>query len=909
MSPHPLTRALAAAVVASVSSVSAFALDPPRNLPGDLARVAAAPGESNVAIAEGGPGALVVWQDTRTSISGIINAAYEPLLGNQTDVYGMRLDQNGQPLDATPIVISNLGRNQTHPRVAWNGSNWLVVFVSERPDWYFFEDIVGVRVSPQGAVLDATPITIRAELNSPANYYGTNPSVGSDGVNWIVVWEDWIPASGNPAVKGTRVRNDGVVLDPTWPILHNNGNDPFGPNDPQVTFANGELLLAWRDPVYSRLRGRRLTTALVPIAPTFVIATSVATQQRPALVSDGAQHYLLADSRLFRISSTGSVLDPTGIVIPAAGVGVPQQRSAAWNGSSLSIVQSGVPVAGQDSEIFLSRMFSNGTFQDAVPFAITTHPDDDSDPVAAGSGGRTQTAFIARGHALEHFEDVRGVSVDAAGVAAPQVEVAAGLERQDWARSITAPFGHLVTFAGHSSQTTRALAQRVDASGNPIDAEPVVIATTVGTRPMFVSSAWNGSEFLLAWADQQGPVFARRYSIDLAPLDPAPVQLFATGGAPGVGALPGGDFLVASNYFFSGDQSVIHGVRIDAATGAVKDVAPFDISGSYAFDPKITPVGGRWLVTWSSKPTHDSPATSIRARFVDASGALPAPSFVLNTIGFALEHDVAVNGDRVLVTWQDNATPTDAIEGRVLDATGAFVGADFTIADEVGDQMFPTTCASGDGFVVAWVDYRSNVGVDQLRGDLYATRVTSSGAVLDGNGVQLTSGVLPEDLPDLSSSGFTYVFYDALGGDGVTSADVPRITYRRVDDFFPSHWTDVGTGESAGARGAPALVGFGDASTIGGPFSIRVAGAARDADALLVLGTNRVDAPFLGGTLVPAPTIVLPAHTDANGDITLASTWPAGVPSGFVAWFQAFVADAGAIRGAAGTNGLQLTVP
>ncbi len=44
-------------------------------------------------------------------------------------------------------------------------------------------------------------------------------AIAAGGAGSLVVWEDWIASNGAPAIKGTRVRNDGVVLDPTWPAL------------------------------------------------------------------------------------------------------------------------------------------------------------------------------------------------------------------------------------------------------------------------------------------------------------------------------------------------------------------------------------------------------------------------------------------------------------------------------------------------------------------------------------------------------------------------------------------------------------------------------------------------------------------------------------------------------------------
>src|SRR5512143_3463002 len=97
-------------------------------LPGDAA-VGMAPEQQNrPAIAAGGPGYLVVWQEMRTVLSGTTNTPYNPLGGNGWDIYGARLDADGNLLDSSPILITQEGRNQEDPKVAWNGENWLVVW-------------------------------------------------------------------------------------------------------------------------------------------------------------------------------------------------------------------------------------------------------------------------------------------------------------------------------------------------------------------------------------------------------------------------------------------------------------------------------------------------------------------------------------------------------------------------------------------------------------------------------------------------------------------------------------------------------------------------------------------------------------------------------------------------------------
>lgn len=411
--------------------VSALAQDGAVPLAGDAALVQAFDDQRNVQIAAGGTGYLVVWEDDRTVLGPYINAGYEPLLGNQRDVYAARLDDQGNLLDATPIVVSNLGRMQKQPQVAWNGTHWLVVFVSERPDWYFFEDIVGVRVAPDGTVLDPTPIPIRPELNSPANYQGMNPTVLGRNGDWVVVWEDWNPANGFPSIKGTRVSGAGVVLDPTWPTLHEHNIASFGPRAPRIVPLGTELLLVWLE-LNQGVRYRRISNALAPVsAPTLISGTT--SQLKPQAASDGTTAFLMAGLKGWRVGAGGALLDPAGITIATSNFNAESTPTVAWNGSSFSTTWSISPAGTfvQPNDVFLVRVSSSGAVLDPTPITAAGTGEHERLAALAGKNGVTQFAYLVRNDALQ--EDVHAVRVDAAGIAGVPQDVSLGLRRQEHA--------------------------------------------------------------------------------------------------------------------------------------------------------------------------------------------------------------------------------------------------------------------------------------------------------------------------------------------------------------------------------------------------------------------------------------------------------------------------------------------
>jgi hypothetical protein len=110
-------------------------LSPEQFLAGDDAIVTAVDVQEFSRIAPGGPGYLAVWEDRRSVLSGFVNMD-GPFNGNETDIYAQRLDAQGNPIDAAPILVCQLGRNQTKPQVAWNeaAQAWLVVWTTQRPE-------------------------------------------------------------------------------------------------------------------------------------------------------------------------------------------------------------------------------------------------------------------------------------------------------------------------------------------------------------------------------------------------------------------------------------------------------------------------------------------------------------------------------------------------------------------------------------------------------------------------------------------------------------------------------------------------------------------------------------------------------------------------------------------------------
>lgn len=120
---------------------------------------------------------------------------------------------------------------------------------------------------------------------------------------------------------------------------------------------------------------------------------------------------------------------------------------------------------------------------------------------------------------------------------------------------------------------------------------------------------------------------------------------------------------------------------------------------------------------------------------------------------------------------------------------------------------------------------------------------------------------------------------------------------------------DVGNGLAGGHR-TPILSAEGSELIPGGTLRLALSSAREHSAHVLVLGSRRLDIPFFGGTLVPAPMLtVAPIPTDAIGLSRVTSPWPHGLAMGTEFFLQSWVLDPRAPRGFAASNGLALRTP
>lgn len=179
----------------------------------------------------------------------------------------------------------------------------------------------------------------------------------------------------------------------------------------------------------------------------------------------------------------------------------------------------------------------------------------------------------------------------------------------------------------------------------------------------------------------------------------------------------------------------------------------------------------------------------------------------------------------------------------------------------------------------------------------------------DGSGASravLFDGTTLHDLNDYLPAGAPVTLYEAreineagdIAGTAIVGGQFRAFLLRALPE-----WKALGTG-LAGSLGTPALNGYGTLEP-GTGVELRVANAAPNAPFYMVAGFTAVDAPLLGGVLIPTPDQVFNVmQTDAAGEATLAFDWPASIPPGSSTFWQAWVVDPSGPLGVTSTAGV-----
>jgi hypothetical protein len=497
---------------------------------------------------------------------------------------------------------------------------------------------------------------------------------------------------------------------------------------PALAFGGANYLAVWREGDKNigqiwTIHSVRLGLDGLPLeAPSRVVADTGQVLANPTVGFDG-QSYLV----VWQAPASGGAHVVGAYVSPSTGVaGAPFPIAAAANTAQTKPTISG----GSGLSLVAFQSFSS-TFSEPTIRAVllgqgmTIKP---SFPVSANPVGMPATTPVASFNpATSSFlvgwqEDqapsgrVVGTRVSTTGVAeAPFFISAAGIDARDPTLA-AGPAGWVAAWAtGAGGLQARA----VPTSGAPASAEFVVAAVPVdGTWLLNPQLLGAGGTFFGAWEK----------------FDPV----------AGLSVVHGGRFTAA------GVRQDGNGVRISTLPPSFTPLLPADV---HSHRQAAAGDGARGLVV-IGRSTANLTGDDVYAQVLDPTASpldAQPPRLVTRERNVQITRAVATNGDVFLAVWEDNRNAQDTgldIYGLRLDREGSALDTQPFVISAAPDDQFNAQLAArpGGDFLVVWADARNLSGGTGV--DLYGATVSAAGAVTplafpvnDGDAAQIAPAV------------------------------------------------------------------------------------------------------------------------------------------------------------------------
>lgn len=520
------------------------------------------------AVASDGTDYMVAWSDGRSSPSSI---------------YGTRVDGNDgtlwQGASGTELA-SNSSNAMTAPALGSNGSNYLVVWKDERGG-SGSEDIYGVRVDSNGNRVDATDLKIGA-----ASDLQTAPRVASNGSGFLVTWEDHREINDTD-IHAARVTSSGSLPDsPSGLVVE---GQVGGDSAPAVASDGSDYLVVWKEATDDISAATvSLSSGGTSVSSPFGVSTVSGTQESPE-VTYGQSNYLVVwtdqrnasrgdDQTIFatRVDSSGNILDGSGFAVSDAAGYDESLPGVAFDGTNF-VVSWYLDAAGQDIDpIYSARVSTSPTIQD--PDGILMNPRDNRQlDIALASDGSQYYAVWADNRNPRDAEGIYGLRLDQSGTPKSTTATKIADESAFEGEPKVATNGSNFMVAWEAGQDDELHAKRIDtANGSVLDATPVTVTSSLHFFGA-LDVASNGTDYLVAWQDDRNgnpDIYAARVEGSGAVQDAGGIEVAARSDdheRPAV-ASDGTDYLVV--WDDDRDNPLdpdLFGARIRASNGAVLD--------------------------------------------------------------------------------------------------------------------------------------------------------------------------------------------------------------------------------------------------------------------------------------------------------------------------------------------------
>ena len=714
-------------------SQTAEELRPPFHIGGNPQYGAAASEQRCPAVAFDGSSYLVVWHDNR---------------GGTWDIYGARVNLSATVLDLAGIRISTGSSDEQNPAVAFDGVNYLVVWQDNGSGLGW--DTYGARVSVSGAVLDPEGIAISTVINDQ-----TVPAVAFGGVNYLVVWQDGRSGSSNDIYCG-RVDQSGNVLDGSGLAVSTAPNDQ---SYPSAGFGGTSYLAVWQDRrsgSSNDVYGARVNqSGTVLDTGGIEISAAVNDQSCPSVVFGGSSYMVVwQDNRSGSDDVYATAVDPAGTVLDTSGIAVCTAvndqlcPAVAFDGTNFVTVWYDHRNSTSNPDIYGARLSTTGTVLDGGGIAISMGEDLTYSPAVA-FGGMNYLVVWGRERS-GYTPDIYGARVTpSANVLEPGgVLISKSTNSQDEPAVAFNGANYLVVWLDNRVGIWKIFAARVDTCGAVLDPGGIEIFPAQANSASYPAAASDGSNYLVVWGDNRGPVYATRIGASGNVLDVSGINI-GSGGYPNV-AFDGTNYLVVWDLCQGFMCSTgIYGRHV-STSGVVIEPSPIVIFYQYGsihgYSPDVACGRTNCLVAWTLLYYSDGWRYAINAALVDSGGVLDPPGRKTVSSGGNVRSQAAVASgcDKYLVVWHDNRNGSYDIYGARVDTSGVvFDPTGIPISTAGNNQRYPDIAFGGTEYLVTWHDMRSSSW------DIYGARIDTYGTVLDPDGMRFTTAIDYELYPSI----------------------------------------------------------------------------------------------------------------------------------------------------------------
>ncbi|MBI4548648.1 MAG: T9SS type A sorting domain-containing protein [Ignavibacteriae bacterium] len=709
-------------------------------------------------VASGGGNFLVVWQGK--------SYVFNPDGG--WDIIGTRVSPTGAILDPSGILFTRgieiggfAGGDQVNPAVAANGNLFLVVWEdsSQGPQ---NADIVGALVTDTGDV----PIVSTVAINSGQGRQ-QNPAVATNGSAFLVVWQDVHSGTSGFDIYGARVELSGTLLDPNGFAI----NARFGnQSSPGVASDGANYLVVWEEKstVAGQIWGARVASigAVFDVNGIRISTTAFVLQQFPTVSFNGAHYLVVWEMEAFpdvwsiqgrRIGTDGTVMDATDISILwgqdllSGGL---REPSVASHGSDFLVVYS-YSRNSAPSDIYGTRITSEGTVPDTDGNTICRANGNQSQPSVVFGGSEYFVVWTDARNPFPTLQDIYATLVDTNGVAMDTIGFAMSTEvNREYDPAIASNgSNYLVVWTDERNYYTTAqdiFGARVSLSGDILDPNGFEITNSQGNITEYSPAiASNGTDYLVVWEDYRYfldpnlpyAIFSTRITSDGIVLDTNGIEIFRSpfAIAPAV-ASNGVDYLVAWQEGLAGDYN-IYGARV-SKSGIVLEPTFIIISAASMEQtfPVVASNGRDYLVVWQDSRDQAQGLNIYGVRVTSDAVLLDSAGIPISTAMNAQQApSVTWNGVNYLVAWHDNrASSFSDIYGTRVSSAGKVLDIDgIAISTELRTQSNPVTAALDSDYLVVWSDGRNQTLEDKW--DIYGARLTSEGVLVDSTAIPINT--------------------------------------------------------------------------------------------------------------------------------------------------------------------------